>query len=85
MLYEIVILSPAVHALKKIPNPDKERIRQRIRALAENPRPAGIKKILGDEDLYRIRSGDYRIVYQIEDNVLLVLVVRVAHRKDVYK
>jgi mRNA interferase RelE/StbE len=57
----------------------------RIRALADDPRPQGSEKITGSDDLYRIRSGDYRAIYTIQDDRLVVLVVRVAHRRDVYR
>jgi len=53
--------------------------------LGKEPRPKGVKKLTGAEDLYRIRVGDYRFVYQILDDRLIVLVVRIAHRKDVYR
>jgi mRNA interferase RelE/StbE len=56
-----------------------------IENLAKNPRPSGVKKLAGLEELYRIRCGDYRIVYTVQDEKLLVLVVRIAHRKDVYR
>jgi mRNA interferase RelE/StbE len=56
-----------------------------IADLAETPRPDGVRKIVGSEDAYRIRVGDYRIVYKIVDRVLTVFVVRVGHRKDVYR
>ena len=53
--------------------------------LAKEPRPKGVKKLSGADDLYRIRVGDYRVVYQIRDDRLIVLVVRIGHRKDVYR
>jgi mRNA interferase RelE/StbE len=56
-----------------------------IRKLAENPRPPQAKKLEGMDDLYRFRSGDYRIVYLIEDDKLIVLVVRIGHRKEIYR
>ncbi|MBW1820998.1 MAG: type II toxin-antitoxin system RelE/ParE family toxin [Deltaproteobacteria bacterium] len=56
-----------------------------LRKLASQPRPKQAKKLAGMDDLYRVRAGDYRIVYTIEDKKLLVLVVRVAHRKEIYK
>jgi mRNA interferase RelE/StbE len=56
-----------------------------LRKLASQPRPKQAKKLAGMDDLYRVRAGDYRIVYKIEDKKLLVLVVRVAHRKEIYK
>ena len=63
----------------------QERIDVRILALTENPRPAGSKKLEGQEGLYRIRAGDYRIVYSLHEDVLLVLVVRIGHRREVYR
>ncbi len=56
-----------------------------LKKLAENPRLPQAKKLIGMEDLYRVRSGDYRIVYLIEDDRLIVLVVRIGHRKNVYR
>jgi mRNA interferase RelE/StbE len=56
-----------------------------LRKLAENPRPPQAKKLEGVEGLYRFRSGDYRIVYLIEDDKLIVLVVRIGHRKEIYQ
>lgn len=56
-----------------------------LRKLQKDPRPAQAKKLSGLDELYRIRAGDYRIVYTIRDKKLLILVVRIAHRKDVYK
>jgi mRNA interferase RelE/StbE len=56
-----------------------------MRGLANAPRPPGCEKLAGAEDLYRIRVGDYRIVYQIQDEVLRVLVVKIGHRREVYR
>jgi mRNA interferase RelE/StbE len=56
-----------------------------IRGLATDPRPPGCEKLVGVEDLYRIRVGDYRIIYQIQTAVLLVLVVKIGHRREVYR
>jgi mRNA interferase RelE/StbE len=53
--------------------------------LGKEPRPKGVKKLAGAEDLYRIRVGDYRVVFQIQDDRLMVLVVRIGHRKDAYR
>ena len=63
----------------------RRRLRPRIDALAENPRPHGVETLEGEKGLYRIRVGDYRIIYQIRDNALVVLVVRIGHRRDVYR
>ena len=82
-----VLIKPS--AAREIEAVDQKRERQRIvakvLALAEEPRPAGCEKLAGESDRYRIRVGHYRIVYSIADDELVVLVVRVAHRKDVYR
>jgi len=82
-----VLIKPS--AAREIEAVDRKRERQRIvakvLALAEEPRPAGCEKLAGESDRYRIRVGHYRIVYSIADDELVVLVVRVAHRKDVYR
>ena len=64
--------------------PARYRIDLRLLVLADDPRPVGVKKLHG-QDRYRIRVGDYRVIYQIEDEVLLVLVVEIAHRREVYR
>jgi len=69
--------------LRAIPKQDVRRILQRIDALAANPRPAGCEK-LSTQEVYRFRQGRYRILYQIEDAVLIVIVVKVGKRSDVY-
>ena len=56
-----------------------------IETLATEPRPSGCKKLAGSEHTYRLRMGDYRVVYEIEDGILRVLIVRVRHRRDVYR
>jgi mRNA interferase RelE/StbE len=61
------------------------RLGRRIESLADNPRPQGVKKLAGEDDFYRVRMGDYRIVYQIRDKSLLVLIVRLGHRSEVYR
>ncbi len=61
------------------------RLGRRIDSLAENPRPQGIKKLSSEEDMYRLRVGDYRIIFQIREKSLLVLIVRIGRRSDVYR
>ncbi len=66
--------------------PDVRKIEKLIDGLAENPRPPGVKKLKGlDEDVYRVRTGDYRVIYVIEDKVRIVEVRKVGHRKDIYR
>ncbi|MBN4066620.1 type II toxin-antitoxin system RelE/ParE family toxin [Simkania negevensis] len=72
--------------LQKIPRADQRQIRESILSLADNPRPSGCKKLKGSKGfLYRVRWGDYRVVYTIQDDVLIVLVIAVGHRRDVYR
>ena len=69
---------------RKQNNKVRRQISKSLRKLAENPRSTQAQKLAGMQSLYRVRCGDYRIVYRIEDGQLIVLVVRIAHRKDVY-
>lgn len=64
---------------------DRQRIVRKIRDLANDPRPAGVEKLSGTRAIYRLRQGSYRIVYEIRDEILLVHVVRIGHRKAVYR
>ncbi|MSN24936.1 MAG: type II toxin-antitoxin system mRNA interferase toxin, RelE/StbE family [Geobacter sp.] len=70
--------------LTSIPGSDLQRIMERIGGLAEDPRPAGCEKLSG-QDKYRIRQGNYRIIYSIQDTELTVWVVKVGHRREVYR
>jgi mRNA interferase RelE/StbE len=67
-----------------IPKKDLVRILSRIRGLADNPRPPGCEKLTGQER-YRVRQGRYRIVYSVQDEVLTIWIVKVGHRKDIYR
>lgn len=82
--YELFFKESVWKELKKIPNVDLKKILSRIEELGINPRPTGCEKLTGHE-LYRIRQGIYRIVYSIQDNELTVWVIKVGHRKDVYR
>jgi mRNA interferase RelE/StbE len=84
-MYQVKVAEDAAKFIRKQDKHIQNQIINNIRALAENPHPPGCKKIQGYEDLYRIRSGNYRIVYTIREKILVVFVVRVAHRKDVYR
>ena len=84
--YTVRITRRAQKELRKLGHQARERIRPKMLALAENPRPHGVKKLSGEEDLWRIRVGDYRVIYQISDRELVVLArVRVRHRSDAYR
>ena len=82
--YKILIKPSAVKELEAIPEKDRQRIVYRIQGLAENPRPRGCEK-LSDQDKYRLRQGKYRILYQVYDDEVIVLVVRVGKRGEIYK
>lgn len=82
--YRLAFKSSVARDLRSIPNADVARLLARIQALAENPRPPGCEKLSG-QPRYRIRQGVYRIVYEIQDEQLVVLVVKVGHRRDVYR
>ena len=82
--YRILIKPSAVKEIEAIPlKKDRQKIVERISKLAQNPRPHGCEKLSG-QDKYRLRQGRYRILYAIGDQDLLVWVVKVGHRKDVY-
>lgn len=84
--YELEISADARDFLRALDRPNRVRISQRINALATEPRPSGHKKLKGQsEDIYRIRSGNYRVLYVIRDDVLKVIVIKVDDRKDAYR
>ena len=82
--YKIVFKKSVAKDLKDLPKKDISRILKAIQSLADNPRPAQAKK-LSAQERYRLRQGNYRILYLIEDNVLVVTVVKVGNRRDVYR
>lgn len=82
--YKIVVRDSVAKDLRPIPNRDVERILQRIEELSNDPRPPGSEKLVGEEK-YRVRQERYRILYMIEDDIVTVTVVKVGHRRDVYR
>ena len=84
-LYSVVIKRSAEKEFKAIPSSDLKRVVDRIRSLAQQPRPSGCEKLSGESERYCIRQGDYRIVYSIDDAVRLVEVVKIGHRREVYR
>ena len=85
MTYRVELTNAAKRELLKLEANIRERVLAAIRALADNPRPSGCVKLEGRDGGYRIRVGDYRIVYHINDPALLVRVVKIAHRREVYR
>ena len=85
MEYQIQIKKSAIKELSKLPKPTATRISRVIDGLKKNLYPKGYKKLKGSDNNYRVRVGDYRILYSVYDDVLIIEVVKIAHRKDVYK
>lgn len=85
MTYRIEFAKPAMKQFKALPPQTQQRLKPKIDALSCEPRPVGMVKLSGKEDLYRIRVGNYRIIYAIEDKQLLVLVLTIGHRQEVYR
>ena len=82
--FEIRVKRSVVKELLKLSRNDNRKVMARIQGLSENPRPSGCEKLAGHES-YRIRQGDYRIIYTIDDGRIVVEVIRVGHRRDVYR
>lgn len=83
--WRLDIKPSAARALRRIPADDLKRIDARIRGLAIDPRPPGCKRLQGEEGVYRVRQGDWRIVYRLDDRARTALVLAVGHRRDVYR
>lgn len=85
MTYTIELSRSAHKALKDIPHPDMKKIRDKIEKLKKDPLSHGCEKLEGNDDLYRIRFGDYRVIYQIFSKRLIILVVKIGHRREIYR
>lgn len=84
MSYEVAIAPAAARRLRKMDPPARRRIQAVVELLASDPRPPAATRLVGGGGEWRVRTGDYRIVYEIRDGELLVLVLHVGHRRDVY-
>jgi mRNA interferase RelE/StbE len=82
--YRLLIKPSAVKELEDVPRKDRRRLATKMRRLAAQPRPPGAEKLSGHE-LYRVRQGNYRILYEIVDHALTVTVIKVGHRREVYR
>jgi mRNA interferase RelE/StbE len=85
MPYQIEIDSRAARQLRKLPREVQVSVAKVIDGLKENPRHHKVEHLSGAKNLYRVRAGDYRVVFTIRDDVLIVLVVAVGHRKEIYR
>ena len=84
-MYELFIEQSAEKGIKKLPKDIVSRIISKIKSLAENPRPAGCRKIVGSDQDYRFRMGDYRVVYELDEENKRITIMAVGHRKDIYQ
>lgn len=85
MTYQIELSRKVNKQLKALPIAVRSRIQTKLKTLGIEPRPPGVVKLKNSESQYRIRVGNYRVIYEIEDEILLILVLKVAHRQDEYK
>ena len=85
MQYHIKIDRKAAKTFAKLPKPIQKQVARKIETLKDTPFPEGYKKLRGEEELYRLRSGDYRIIYTFEKHIITVYVLSIGDRKDVYK
>jgi mRNA interferase RelE/StbE len=84
-VYEVYIEKAAENDLKRLPTTTFQRIIPQIRTLAENPRPSGCRKLAGSKNDWRVRVGDYRVLYVIDEKTRAVRIMRVRHRREVYR
>ena len=84
MTYRVEFTTAAAREVRKLPRPIRDRILDAVEDLANDPRPRAAKKLAGEQTAWRIRVGDYRVIYDLSDAELTVTVVRAAHRREVY-
>ena len=85
MAYSILLAPPAERQLRSFSSAIQKRLVNRMKTLQQDPRPPGVKKLADEDHLYRIREGDFRIIYTIQDEELIILVLKIGNRKDVYR
>lgn len=85
MAYRVNISATAQRQFRRLSKEVQDRLRPVIRALADEPHPSGVVKLKGFRDQYRIRVGDYRVIYRVENDKLVVLVTNIGHRREVYR
>ena len=84
-MYEVVVPKSVTKRIRHLPVQVRGRVLEKVAALAVEPRPAACRKLVAEDDLYRLRVGDYRIVYFVDDDSQKVVISRVAHRREVYR
>jgi mRNA interferase RelE/StbE len=83
--YRVEVAPAALRQLRKLDRAAQRRVQAAIELLATEPRPSGAKKLVGGNGEWRVRTGDYRVVYEVHDNVMLILAVAVGHRRGIYE
>lgn len=83
--YRVEISRTAERQLKRLPPEDRQRVARAMAVLAIEPRPRGVRKLAGYDDVFRVRTGRYRIIYSVDKVKLIILVLKIGHRKDVYR
>ena len=83
--YEIEVSRSAERQLRKLPRSEQQRIVQAILPLAQNPRPRGARKLSGYDDVFRIRVGHYRILYSVSSAALVIIILKIGHRRAIYR
>lgn len=84
-IYKVKIVGAAKRQLRRLSKENQRRILDKIEKLSQNPRPYGYKQLQNEENLFRIRVGDFRVIYKIHNEILVVLVLKTAHRREVYR
>lgn len=85
MVYKVILKKSAEKDLESLPTRERQRIALCIDGLRSTPRPVGCKKLSGPEGLWRVRVGDYRVIYNIDDRIVTILVLRIGHRREIYE
>ena len=83
--YEIEVSRTAEKQLRKLPRSDQERVIRKMLALADHPFPPGARKLTGYEDVYRVRVGRYRVLYSVSGRSLVIIILKIGHRRDIYR
>ena len=85
MAYRVELVPSAARAFRKLDHRAQLRVQRKIDSLADDPRPPGVKLLSARERIYRLRAGSFRILYQVNDKVLIILVIAIGHRREVYR
>jgi len=83
--YRVELRPSAARAFTKLDRRTQLRVEQKLALLADNPRPSGVKLLSSEQRIYRLRAGDFRVLYQVNDDVLVILVIAIGHRREVYR